>query len=194
MPKKDDVVNNLPEEESMLPQTEGTGEGTEFIGADEIVDFSKVEDGFPLFPAGLYPAFVFDLKMQPNKAKDAMKITWNFKLAGGSYTKATVDGKGELVSLVGRRLFYDTSLKPQALWKLRNTIKAVNDGVEPGAMSMQALFAWMQENLLGKSCDLEVIVDTYNNKESNKVNEVYTAGSLSKIPRETFNENDIPFL
>lgn len=74
------------------------------------LDFSNVED-FDLIPEGKYNAVVEEVTMEENKAGDGHNLVWLWSV--------DVDG-------VHRKLRMWTSLKPNALWRLKAILKTLN--------------------------------------------------------------------
>jgi hypothetical protein len=80
------------------------------------VDFSEVD-----VQPGTYPATITLAEIKMNKAGDSKMLALKVQLNGGP------------LGTNGRELFYNLSFKPQALFKLRNTMKALGMATPKGA-------------------------------------------------------------
>ena len=78
------------------------------------VDFTGVQsnDGdFEPLPDGIYNVTVFEVTVEENKAGTANYLNWQLKVLDEGYKN--------------RRLFFNTSLLPQALWKLKQVLNRI---------------------------------------------------------------------
>lgn len=161
------------------------GEHENLPGGAELgfeVDFSKVTD-FAIMPIAKYPAIVFNVEKKLNKIGDAYYFNWTFKLTGGTMID---DESGEEVSLVGRQLWYTTSLKENALWKLRDVLKALGLPVPKKAIR------FTPADVLGKPCTLDVGIGEWNNTERNEIIDILPAGE-SHFASTMENIDNMPF-
>jgi hypothetical protein len=114
------------------------------------VDFSGVQanDGnFDPLPDGIYNCSVFEVVVKENKAKDGHYLNWQLKVQDSGYAN--------------RRLFFTTSLKPQALWKLKQVlIRLAPDKEWDGKLSIEAIINTVE----GLPCRAEV---SYNDEYDN---------------------------
>lgn len=123
------------------------------------VDFSGVSDGdgFDPLPDGTYNCNVFDVTVEETKAKDGHYLNWQLKITDDGYNN--------------RRVFYNTSLKPQALWKLKQVLNRIAPDMD-----------WGEEFNVGEIIDSIVglpcrAVISYNDEyDNNNVDDVLAPG------------------
>lgn len=116
------------------------------------VDLSNV-DSNSLLPEGEYQAVVYDVAQKQNKAQDGFNLHWQFKVVGGEHE--------------GKSLFLITSLKENALFRLRDVLVALGVPIpESGQLEFDT------EDLLAKPCTVVVTQGEYNGKKRNEVKEV----------------------
>ena len=124
------------------------------------LDFSGVEDGFKnVEKPGKYNVKI--TKVEAKKGKDSGKpyLNWELQVLDGEYK--------------GARLWYITSLSPQALFNLRNLLTAA--GIEvPKSMVKIDL-----DSVIGRIVTAKVIMETYNGEERPKVKEVIAAQAIT---------------
>jgi len=119
------------------------------------LDMSKTENN-NLIPEGEYQAFVYDVAQRQNKAGDGFYLNWQFKIQGG-------DSEGKLV-------FHITSLKDNALFKLRELLEAIGYSVPTdGQLELDT------DDLMGKKCTLVIGHREYQGKQQNEIREILTA-------------------
>jgi len=84
------------------------------------VDFTGVSDGdgFDPLPDGIYNCTVFEVTVKENKKKDGHYLSWQLKVLDDGYNN--------------RRVFFNTSLKPQALWKLKQVLNRLAPDMDWG--------------------------------------------------------------
>jgi hypothetical protein len=122
------------------------------------INFEGVQSSnFEQIPAGIYPATVFSIEYK--KARDKPNgvgyYEWQFAIQSDDHKS--------------RRLWMNTSLEPQALWKLKDTIEAFGSKVPDGE------FEFEPEGFFGKPCMIKVTTATYNGKDTNNVDDVLPA-------------------
>ena len=131
------------------------------------LDFSNTGDStFEPLPAGLYPATVFDIKQKVGKDSGQPYLEFTFALSDQN----------------GRRAWSNYSLQPAALWKLKSTLLAL--GVP--AKSLEGNFELDPKDLLGRECVLELIVDSWQGKATNSVNEVHPKAGTKAAAKKGF--------
>lgn len=124
-----------------------------------IVDFTGVSTGPEVIPEGTYNARVFDVELRTSANSGSPYINWTFRIDGGEYD--------------GRRLFFVTSLRKDALWNLKRTLKALRfEGNLDGQVDLGDL-----DNFLGRQCRIVVGVEDYMGEQRNRV--------LRVLPPET---------
>lgn len=113
------------------------------------IDFTGVQsDGdFDNLPEGVYNVSVFEVKVKENNAGDGHYLNWQLKVQDDGYNN--------------RRLFYNTSLKSQSLWKLKQVLNRIAPDVD---WSKQYSVEEIIETVEGLPCRAEVSIDTeYDN-------------------------------
>ena len=131
------------------------------------VDFTDVESNeYEPIPEGRYQATVFDVEQKPSKSSDFPYLNWQFKIQGGDYD--------------GRRVFMMTSLKPNALWKLKDVL----DEIAPEIDTSGKLDLDLTE-LMGLNCRVEVIQEEYKGDMKNRVDDVFAPAEEDDL--------DVPF-
>lgn len=131
------------------------------------VDLSKA-DSNSLIPDGEYQAIVYDVAQKQNKAQDGFNLNWQFKIRGGEYE--------------GRSVFLTTSLKENALFRLRDVLIALGHPIpEDGKLELDT------EDLLAKPCTITVTHSEYNGKTRNQVQDVLPPKDTGADP---FTEDD----
>lgn len=130
------------------------------------LDFTGVPDSNTV-PAGTYNAAVFGIELKPNKAGDGTNMNWQFKIQGGEQD--------------GRSVFTIMSLKPNALWKLKQTLKNIAPEIDTNAVADLDT-----DTLLGKTCRVVVEISTYEGQERNNIKSVlapnFYAGEEEALP------------
>jgi len=91
------------------------------INLDEVQESNLVPD------TGWYNCKIVDAEVKDNKKKDGQYINWSLE----------VDEPGS--EFVGARVWAITSLKPQALFALKNFIKAAEFEYDPDGFDIQEL-------------------------------------------------------
>lgn len=112
------------------------------------VDMEGVESGGKIVPDGNYHAKIEEIEQKESKAEnDMLVVKWRI-LAG--------KGKGGLV--------YDNiSLTPQALWRLKGLMEALEIEVPDGSMDIDL------DELLDQECTIQVTNENYEGKPRPKV-------------------------
>ena len=116
------------------------------------VKLDEVSSSFEPVPADTYRVRVDKCDVGKAKGSGKDKIHWEFLIAEGEYE--------------GQRLFLDTSLQPQALFKVKQVLEACG-------------FEWDEDGfesseLPGSELVVGVELDEYEGKPSNKVVEFMT--------------------
>lgn len=123
------------------------------------LDFTDVQGGFATVPAGTYSAVVYEIE-QKTAQNGNPYLNWQFKIMGG-------DNDGRIV-------FDITSLQPQALWKLKSTLKALDPD-----MDLNGMCDLDTDELLGKECTITIAHEMYNNEPQARVKKVAPASNAS---------------
>ncbi len=98
-------------------------------------DFSDVQNTFEAIPAGTYEASVFSCKQKTSSAGNPM-LEWCF----------TIDSEGDYE---GRRIFTNTPLLPQTMWRLKNMLGAFE-------LDLDGEVEFDSEDLIGEVCLIAV--------------------------------------
>src|ERR1035437_10407307 len=89
-----------------------------------ILNFGGVTtNDFEVLPIGTYNAFIFDIKLKTSQAGDGY-YNWEFTVSDDDYK--------------GRKIFMVTSLKPEALWKLKKTLQDLTGETLDGEFEFEA--------------------------------------------------------
>ena len=119
------------------------------------IDFTNVPDSNTV-PAGTYAAKVFNIELKESRAGDSMNLNWQFKIQGGKQD--------------GRSVFTITSLKPAALWKLKQMLKAIAPDLD--TTSIAELDTDM---LIGRDCRIVVAIRQWEGEDRNDLKTVLPA-------------------
>ena len=116
------------------------------------IDFSDVKSFEPI-PAGHYDVIVTEIESADAKSSGLPYFKWTLTVIGGEFDD--------------RMLFFNTSLQPQALFKLRDSLIAcgATDETVSGSFEPEELLA----ALSGAKCMAVVELGTYEGKITNNV-------------------------
>jgi hypothetical protein len=137
------------------------------------VNFSDVED-FSALPEGEYAVEIDKVEVRRNKADDGDYLNWEFVVLDGDYEN--------------RRLWLITSLKPNALFRLKDVLEQLDvldsDEIELEYDDDQEVTSSSGPRLLypdveGLEATVSVKNEMYDGRERNRVEEV-TTGSRKK--------------
>lgn len=121
------------------------------------VDLSDVSNEFEVLPEGVYNATLVDAEVIERDDPDKFAyIKWEYKLT---------DKAG--------KAWNNTSLKPNALWKLRETLEAL--GEDPEALDDEEGFDLDPTDYIGEDVKLHLTIGSYRGKEKNEVEAVLPA-------------------
>lgn len=128
------------------------------------VDFTGVSSGFEKIEPGTYLARVESIEQKMSQAGKPY-LNWKFNLVGGEYD--------------GRKAFYMTSLSPNALWKLKDTlINAFGFSTE----DLAGAFDIDVEDLIGQECALIIGEEEYQGEMRDRVLDVKDASVAADGP------------
>lgn len=115
------------------------------------VDFSGVESGGSRHVEdGEYLAQVVSVEQQEGESSGQPYLAWKWKIIEeGDAKNATV--------------YDNTSLTPQALWRLRNLLESIGEEVPDGRMRL------VLDKYVGRKCRIEVTNETYQGKQKPRV-------------------------
>lgn len=121
------------------------------------IDFSQSQDYEPL-PAGVYDVVVVETEVKMKDGGDYPYISWQLSV--------------QTEGFVNRRLWLNTSCAPQAAWKLRETLIALGEAEEA---FKGADVEVDPEAFVGKAAKAVVVLDTYQGKPTNRVDDLIRA-------------------
>lgn len=118
--------------------------------SDITVDFTGIEagGGGRLIPEGECVLEVVSIEEKLSR-NDNPYLAWKWKVPSGDYKGATV--------------YDNTSLQPQALWRLKGLLEAM--GVDVGAGKQGLNFG----ELTGKTCKVEIAHEEYQGKKKSRI-------------------------
>jgi len=119
------------------------------------IDLTGVSTGFEPIEAGYYPATIFSVEQKLSKASNKPMLVVQFSITAPP-------------EAVGRRLYANYSLQPQALFKLKGMLEVLDMGMDlEGAVNLQPT------DLMGLPCVLAVAIDeTPDGKPVNRITRV----------------------
>jgi hypothetical protein len=123
------------------------------------LDFSDVQD-FAAIPKGIYNATVFSIELKKAQGDGSDYYSWQFAIQDEGFKN--------------RRVWMNTSLKPQALWKLKATLESLDGAPIKGE------FDFNPTAYFGRPCSISLGTQEYpvgSGKMSNTVEDVFKAGS-----------------
>jgi len=130
------------------------------------VDFTNVEPGGKV-PEGDYPVIVKEVTAEESSNGNPY-LRFVFSVAEGRHK--------------GKQLYHNTSLQPQALFNLRNTLEALGMEVPQSAISLDL------DNLVGLTAAVAVELETYQGKERSRVVEVFPLEDLEGDDEEEYED------
>ena len=95
----------------------------------EIPDFDKVETGREPIPAGKYTVKIVGGEQRTSQESGSSYIRWDAEIIGAA--------DPENAKVLGRHVFWNTSLKPDALWNLKSLIEALRAPFEPNGFAIE---------------------------------------------------------
>ncbi len=126
------------------------------------VDFTGVESGGRAVPDDQYLLKVVEAEHKQNQAKDGYLINWKYKVVNGPYAGATI--------------YDNTSLKPQALWRLRSLMDCFGMNPPDGKFKLDL------DEVIGKTVVVDIVNETYQGKERPKIANFLMGGAESTTP------------
>lgn len=118
--------------------------------AGKTIDFSGVEAGTTLVPEGSHPATVEEVSLEESsEGNEYLKWTYKVKPEGGG----------------GGRVWDNTSLQPQSLWRLKGLLEVLGiDGLD-GELEVDDIIA----EVAGAELTVEISHETYQGKPKARV-------------------------
>ena len=124
----------------------------------KVIDFSNV-DSLTAIPSGRYSAVVVDVEEKISDSSGHPYYSWTFEVTSGEFK--------------GRKLWNNTSLQEQALWKLKETLEALG-------IDCSKKVEFQESAMAGLRCDLIVGIRVYDEKDRNDVKQILpSAGGTS---------------
>lgn len=138
--------------------------------ADVTVDFSGIDSGGGgrLIPEGEINLEVVSIEEKLSK-DDNPYLAWKWKVADGPYKGSTV--------------YDNTSLQPQALWRLKGLLEAMKVDVEDGKQGINF------GELKGKTCRVEIAHETYQGKDKARISG-FVMPEVDSVGPERFKKGD----
>lgn len=127
------------------------------------VDFEGVEAGGRACPDGTYEAEITSAAEEESSAGNAM-IVAKWKITSGK-------GKGAVI-------WDNISLTPQALWRLKGLLEALEMEVPDGTMDLDL------DELVGQTSTIEITNETYEGKQRPRITGYGSAGETEGEPEE----------
>jgi len=134
------------------------------------LDFTGVESGGKAVPDGSWLAEVISVEEKEGQDSGAPYLKWKWKVLKGP-------GKGGTV-------YDNTSLQPQALWKLRGLLESLGFKVPEGAMDFDP------DDVVGELATLVIVNEDYNNKPQPRVTAVSGAEGAPEEEEEEKEEEE----
>jgi hypothetical protein len=122
------------------------------------VDFSGVESGGKAVPDGAYTVEVAEVTEEESSEGNPY-LKWKLKISEG-------DCKGSV-------LYDNTSLQPQALWRLKGVLESLDVEVEDSVMKLDI------GDFVDGTFDVIVVNENYEGRDRPKVSEYGKAGALT---------------
>jgi hypothetical protein len=113
------------------------------------VDFTGVETGGFEIPDGAYVLAVQSVAQKKGQETGQPYLAWEFKVDEGKYK--------------GRKVWDNTSLQPQALWKLRGMLEAMDMDIEDGEFELDL------SDFEGMKVGAEIANEKYQGKDKPRV-------------------------
>lgn len=123
------------------------------------IDFGSVEDSFSPIEPGTYPVIVEQVEMRMGKTSNQPYLNWEFTVTEGEFE--------------GRKLWYTTSLQPNALFNLKGLLSTL--GVLEDQMSIdidEGSNLMMYPEVSGIAAQAVVVADVYNGKPTSRVDAI----------------------
>lgn len=121
------------------------------------VDFTGVSSGGGgVTEDGVYTCEVGECELSTSDSSGEDYLAWQWKVQDGKFS--------------GRTIFDNTSLQPQALWKLRKVLECLGVEVEDGEMELDP------SEYIGLVADLEVGMEQYEGKPRARVIDIFPEG------------------
>ena len=125
---------------------------------DLSIDFTGVESGGRSIPDDDYLMQVLSIEEKESQEGNAY-LAWKWMVAEGPFKGATV--------------YDNTSLKPTALWRLKQLLECLGIDVSGGKMSLSF------KEYIGKTCLVKIANETYQGKEKPRIADFLRGSTLA---------------
>lgn len=123
------------------------------------LDFSEVEASSFAIPNGGYVLSVTSVEKKRSESSGNEYLSWEFKIAEGKHK--------------GKKVWDNTSLQPQALWRLRNLFEAMGVEIEDGEVEVDL------DDLEGETVGAEIENEKYQGKDKARVTNFITVDDVT---------------
>lgn len=113
------------------------------------IDFTGVESGGFDVPDGQYALAVSSVTQKKSESSGQPYLSWEFKVDEGKYK--------------GRKVWDNTSLQPQALWKLRSLLECMGMDIEDGEFELDL------SDFEGNTIGAEIANEKYQGKDKPRI-------------------------
>ena len=135
------------------------------------VDFTGVESGGTLVPEGNYTCKVIEVTYETGENSGQPYLKWKHQVATGPAKGGT--------------LYDNTSLQPQALWKLKGLLECMGIAVPAGKMKL------MLPQYVGKTVGVEVMHEEYQGKTKARIASYLPPGGGSGANPPATDEDEV---
>ena len=132
------------------------------------VDMTGVESGGRLVAEGDYKVKVLEVEHKTSESSGKPMLSWIF----------------EVVSKDGGKLFYNTSLQPQALFNLKNLLLCLGVDVPNNKISLDL------DDLVGRECGVTVAHEMYDGKKRAKISDIFPVDEEDEEDDDSDDEGD----
>jgi len=133
------------------------------------VDFTGVK-GSNRVPEGEYKVKVVAITMEESEKSEQPYLKWELEITEGKHK--------------GKKLYHITSLQPQALFNLRNTLEALGVEVEEKAMKLNL------NDYIGLEMGVVVEIETYQGNARSRVVDVFNLDEIEDEDEEDEDSED----
>tara|TARA_Y100000310_G_C20673053_1_gene811344 strand:+ start:1344 stop:1739 length:396 start_codon:yes stop_codon:yes gene_type:complete len=120
----------------------------------EVSGVSDLKGGFEPLPVGQYPVTVTQCDIETAKS-GSLKLSWRFQVDNPEFA--------------GRVLFHNTSLQPQAAWRLIQELDALGVRYVPEGEKPNIVVKFNSDDCVGRRATADVIHEDWEGKIRNKI-------------------------
>ncbi len=122
------------------------------------LDFTSTENNeYGVLPEGWYDCTISNADVKISPTSGGKYVAWTFKVF-------------EPPEYKNRKLFLNTSLQPQALWKLKELLNAVG-------INVNGVYEFDPDDIIGSIVKVYAIESNYRGKDVNKVDQILPSGT-----------------